>query len=472
MAAMSTFEPGSSERPASGWPSVPPEVPPTSSGSWPGSPMPPGSPIPPAPSLPPSTPGGGSRGRLALIGIAAGLVVLLLAGTAWVVTRPDRGRGVAAGASSTTSSAPATTATSAPTTSSTPTAALVVPTGDPVFDEGVAHVARFVEQTRGHEFKQPVKVELVDDDQFNQRLLADFDQDVPSMRTDERVLKALQLIPASSDYVDALRRTVAEGVLGFYDPETKALVVRGTELTPFIRETMAHELTHALDDQWFDLDRPELDDAPDESSFAFQALTEGSARYVEGQFDDTLSASDSQLLEEESSKFGAQMDLSGVPDYIVESLGIPYQLGLQLVEHLHSTGGSEAVDAAFVTPPTTSEQVLNPELMGLSPSVVETPAADGDVIDDGVIGELGFLQLLHSADPGSGVDRAATDGWAGDHYIAYASGGRTCVRDSLRVDTPAAGDAFEEALRSWTDAATDATVTRADVLTLTVSSCS
>jgi hypothetical protein len=409
------------------------------------------------------------------MGAAVAVVILLVGGSLWAVTRPSVGDDEAAPSTSTSessttqpSSASSTPSTLSGTRSSTD---LIVPTGDATFDAGVTDIARFVEQARGHAYKQPVKVELVDDAEFNRRLLADFDKDADSMRTDEQVLKALELIPADSDYVVALRKTVSEGVLGFYDPETKELVVRGTELNPYIRETMAHELTHALDDQWFDLDRPELEDAPDESSWAFSALAEGSARAVEQQFDDTLTPAESSQRDDEEAQFGAKMDVSGVPDYILDSIGLPYQLGVDLVHHLSSSGGTAAIDAAFVSPPTTSKQVLDPDLLGRPPVPVDKPAADGQVIDEGVVGELGYLQLLHSSDSSGSVNRSTVDGWVGDHYVAYTVGSQTCVRDTVKVDSASDASTLESALRRWADGADHAEVLRIDDVTLTMSSC-
>ena len=74
------------------------------------------------------------------------------------------------------------------------------------------------------------------------------------------------------------------GVVGFYDPETDELVVRGAALTPYVRTTIAHELVHALDDQHLDLDRPEYDEADDEIGFGFSSVVEGNARRVENAY--------------------------------------------------------------------------------------------------------------------------------------------------------------------------------------------
>ena len=78
----------------------------------------------------------------------------------------------------------------------------------------------------------------------------------------------------------------AKGIIGFYSYDDERLRVRGTELTPAVESVLVHELTHALQDQNFDLgDRlEELDKADDTNSSAtaegFEALVEGDARFA------------------------------------------------------------------------------------------------------------------------------------------------------------------------------------------------
>src|SRR5207244_328374 len=87
--------------------------------------------------------------------------------------------------------------------------------------------------------------------------------------------------------------------------------------TPLVRRTLAHELTHALQDQHFSIYRPELDKRDDESPVAFSALLEGDARRVEQAYENTLSAADRSELAREQSAQLAQLPSSDRPTPLV-----------------------------------------------------------------------------------------------------------------------------------------------------------
>ena len=142
-------------------------------------------------------------------------------------------------------------------------------------------IQRFVERERGLKFKTNVDVQLASDDEFTQMLDQELAKEGPALAESATGAARPRSDPSDRRLHEGQRDLLDNTVLGFYDPETKKLVVRGTEVTPFVRDTLAHELTHALDDQWFDLDRPQLDTADDETGFGFTALAEGDATAVE-----------------------------------------------------------------------------------------------------------------------------------------------------------------------------------------------
>ena len=71
--------------------------------------------------------------------------------------------------------------------------------------------------------------------------------------------------------------------------------MRGSDLTPDVRETLAHELTHALQDQHFDLRR--FENGPDGAEEAYRALYEADAVRVQFAFDKTLPSDQQQALD-------------------------------------------------------------------------------------------------------------------------------------------------------------------------------
>jgi hypothetical protein len=320
----------------------------------------------------------------------------------------------------------------------------------------------FVEQERGLAFLEEVDVEVLDDDAFLEALYEDGpDGEEPREdRDSEQTLTALGLLDEDVDLEEAVTSSLDEGVVGFYDPSNGRLAVRGRGVDAFAQLVLVHELTHALQDQHFDIDRPELDRADDERATAFLSLVEGDAVRVETAWLQAQPRDVQRQLADSFASFGG----GGEP--VVEALlSFPYVAGPELVRALLERGGQEALDAAFRDPPTTTEQVLDP---GAGTGVpVPRPDVDGEVLDEGVLGVLG-LALLLDADPLTpGVERA----WNGDRYVTTEQDGRTCTTAHLATDEPAAGRALAAELRAWARDRPDADVGAGPQATLRLESC-
>ncbi|MCA9717170.1 MAG: hypothetical protein KC468_21025, partial [Myxococcales bacterium] len=221
-------------------------------------------------------------------------------------------------------------------------------------------------------------------------------EDEADLRETEDVFRALGFLDGDDDLVSQLEGVLSAGVVGFYDPETNELVVRGESPTPYARSTIVHELTHALDDQHFELARPELDDADDETGFAFSALVEGNAVTVEEAYQATFTDDERRAYDEEEAAIGDSADFSQFPEILLALIGAPYELGPPLIDAIVDHGGETAVDQAFGDPPVSSEQVLDPDLYlsGEQPLDVAEPPADGEVFDQGTFGQFLLLVLL------------------------------------------------------------------------------
>ena len=326
--------------------------------------------------------------------------------------------------------------------------------------EVVAEISDFVAAERGVDFVTPVQVELEGEGAFQDRLLEDFDEDADELRSTEVFLEGLGLVEPGTDLVESMRSLLGVGVVGFYDPETDELVVRGAALTPYVRTTIAHELVHALDDQHLDLDRPEYDEADDEIGFGFSAVVEGNARRIEEAYRASMSDEEQELATEEELSLGGTADLGDVPVVLVDLIGAPYALGERLVGGLADEGGEEAVNAAFGDPPRTSEQVLDPERYATREPAVEVPhpTVPGEVVEEGVLGEL--LVLLVLADEVDiDVARTAATGWGGDWGVAWRDGERSCVTANLVGDDASETTELLVAFETWAEEHGGATVT-------------
>ena len=386
------------------------------------------------------------------------VAVLLVAGLVAAVARDDD-RPVAVAPTTTTAPSAEPGAESTTTTAAS--------AGE--FERTIAELEAFVAKARGLPFKQKVKVTLLDDGAFRARLEEERDVDREELAKTTKVLRALDLIEEDVDLEAAQASLLGDAVLGYYDYEKDELVVRGAGLTPGVRQTLVHELTHALQDQHFELDRPEFEDRDDEASSAFSGLVEGDARRIEAEYRKTLSRAEQRQADRQTSASDIDPD---IPRVLLESLAFPYVFGPGFVDELLEEGGQAAIDEAFGTPPWTSEHILHPEkyLEGEEAKPVVDPAADGEVFDRGVVGEFGLVLIL--GDDVSGADlRRAINGWGGDRYVAWDAEGRSCVRATFDMDTQRDNDELRTVLRKWADKHDGATVTGAAAQSVTLTSC-
>jgi len=310
----------------------------------------------------------------------------------------------------------------------------------------VGQIEGFVARERGLSYKSPVKVSLLDDAAFRAKLLETNDEDLKEAEKAQAVLRAMGLLGRNVDLVKAVRDFAGAGVAGFYDPESKELVVRGGAITPTVRVTLAHELTHALEDQNFNLNRKDLGD---EADVGFSALAEGSALRVEDAYLRSLSADERAQSRKEEDIQAGKIPV-GIPEVVSIAFGFPYAYGPDVVSALLKAGGNARLDAAFAKPPASTEQALDPRryLNDDAPRAVPVPRAEGPAFDDGEIGQLFLILMLRSELPLATAQDAA-EGWGGDHYVAWRDGERTCVRMDFVMDTPSDNDQLVKALGDW-----------------------
>ena len=323
-------------------------------------------------------------------------------------------------------------------------------------------------------FTEQIQVQLLSDAQFEHMVLSDFENEafITALNGQKQLLEALEMIPANTDYVALVQASMGEGIIGLYVPSTTELFVRGTEVTPFVAATVVHELTHAIDDQHFDLDSIEVQAGDADLAFALSALAEGSATTVESDYVDSLPAEQVVLLRQEQADFASQMRLPISPPSVTEISQDAYSLGETFVARLIHGGGMAALDAAFRDPPMSTEQVLHPDRFASRDSVtyVLTPPYEGTEITNGTIGEQTLIELL-SADLDPATARAAAQGWGGDHYVLYSTGSETCARMDFALDSN--DDTLEllVAFTKWGAHQHEVTITQIERQRLRVTTC-
>ncbi|MGH8875199.1 MAG: hypothetical protein ACRDVM_08110, partial [Acidimicrobiia bacterium] len=242
----------------------------------------------------------------------------------------------------------------------------------------LAGLVAVTQEVRGLPFLQPPTVTVVTDEELAERVADILTDELEGIERDEALLELLGLIEQGVDLRRLYTDLYAEQVAGFYDGDTKELVVpaRSEEFSLLQSATVVHELTHALTDQHFSFHDTftELIDSQrfDEAS-AYQALIEGDAVFTELQYILTLSQDDRLELVGESLAID-QTVFQAAPRFLQELLIFPYVTGQLFVEDLHGRGGGEAVARAYQQGPASTEQIYRPsDYPGEAPLRVALP---------------------------------------------------------------------------------------------------
>jgi hypothetical protein len=337
------------------------------------------------------------------------------------------------------------------------------------WDPRVAKYVRFVEKHRKLEFDHPVPVKFLAGRAFVKELQGDDEKTTKKDRAAaERYagqLRALGLIQGPVDLIQSERALSASDVVGFYDQHKNRLFVRGEDLSDIdVRVTLVHELTHALQDQEFDLDALDHDVETSGQDFALTALVEGDAVRVEDAYVASLSKAeqeeyDSSLPDASLSNAPPEPDApstsADIPPILELFEAAPYIFGPRYIEGLLAGAGERQVDRAFAKPPKSEEQIIDPVAARTTraPARVAVPKLERGERRDGSADDFGamslYLVLASRLDPK--IALAAAEGWGGDRYLAFTKGAakQECLRVAFRGDTSADTRDIADALDQW-----------------------
>lgn len=341
--------------------------------------------------------------------------------------------------------------------------------------EGIADVGRegdlasviaLVEDLRSLEFRTDPDPVYLAPAAFGERVAS-----MPVFREGEaellqNVLVNLRAIPHEYDLERELTETTTDGVIGFYEPETEELVVKGTGgadgFTGLERMTLVHELEHALADQvhgFRPLDDP---DADEDALAAYRALVEGDAELVtETYAAQALGFADAIEIGLVAGAAGASA--LDAPHFIVRSLTFPYLEGTAFACALYERGGWAAVDAAYADPPDTTHEILFPETYPAPPPRdLRDPIGPGDPWEPAATMTFGAADLLFLLETVE-EEPATTTGlspdfppiriaerWRAGEVHLWTTGTRSAV--ALAIAGPRGDDRLCHAIADWYDA--------------------
>lgn len=332
------------------------------------------------------------------------------------------------------------------------------------WDARVLPLVSFVEDKRGLRFKHPVPVSFLPDKQFEAKVAPPSDEtakDKEQLAESVGEYRALGLIRGPVDLRAAYRELTSASLDGLYVPDDQAIYVRGTSLSVEVRVILAHELTHVLQDQYFDLTKLQ-DDAPGGDTTALTALVEGDAVRIQDAYHDQLSKADQKAYDDAGSAAYrvSQQRTTHVPAVLGDFLSFPYVFGPVLLDSLVA---AKKVDQAFRTPPTSEAQVVDPVAYPFStppadvpvPHVPEGAKAYGDPTPFGQV----FLFDVLGSRLGYRDAWAAVQGWRGDRFTGYRVGGVVCSAADILMKDLASAQRLAGAARRWAAPLPGATIT-------------
>ncbi|MGA2357943.1 MAG: hypothetical protein ABSF66_03005 [Terriglobales bacterium] len=315
----------------------------------------------------------------------------------------------------------------------------------------VDEILQFASQDTGLPIKHTVKRRLTKRDEVQSYIKKSMkeDKDAKRLERSSAVLKKFGLLPRNFDLPNFLVAMLREQVAGYYDVKTKTVNLLNWLDAEQQKPVLAHELTHALQDQSFgiekwmkgsaeDADNKKNDPSPgdienDEESAARQAVVEGQAMVV--LLDYSLAPQGKTMLDSPQIVEALEQGMlvggadspafRDAPIFLKEELTFPYRYGLDFTAALLQAGGKDlAYAGAFKDPPKTTREIMEPKTYlvheTLAPIKIIDMAKDFKGYDAFDIGAMGEFDVYVLVEQYAGRDEAGAmyPEWRGGYYFA------------------------------------------------------
>ncbi len=270
------------------------------------------------------------------------------------------------------------------------------------------------------------------------------------MHATEVALKKLGLATAEFQYRPFVVKLLTEQVAGYYDTKAQQFYLADWIELEGQKPVMAHELTHALQDQHFNLRRFEKWPKGDsDAELAAHALIEGDATLAMTLYMAKHPLVALAFIRSLGSNNMSSEQFKQAPRALRESLVFPYERGSEWATTVYKRGGWLAVSEAYAKLPQSSEQIMHPEkyfqyevpVKVALPDVRSMLGAGWKRLDYDVNGEWSFYLILDQYLNAPAESKRAAAGWGGDRYVLY--------------EGPRPGEALIAQLTAW-DSESDA----------------
>jgi hypothetical protein len=311
----------------------------------------------------------------------------------------------------------------------------------------IDEILKFSSDNTGLPIKHKIKRKLIGRDEVVAYLTKHMseDEDAQRLQRSELVLKKFGLLPRDFDLQQFLVALLREQVAGFYEPKSKTVNLLDWVDVEQQKPVLAHELTHALQDQSFGLEKwmkgqdlvtkkdpTVVDIEEDEIATARQAVVEGQAMIT--LIDYTLAPMNKSLLNSpevaEALKQGMlvgtadSIEFHNAPIFLKEALTFPYRYGLDFEAALLKVSKQKAFTDVFKDPPRTTRHIMEPQtyLSGeriepMRPPDFNAVFKNYDRFDIGSMGEFDVAILVDEY-AGAEKSRHIYPHWRGGYYYA------------------------------------------------------
>ncbi len=292
----------------------------------------------------------------------------------------------------------------------------------------VNEVTQRMVQLRGLRQREPMITGVLSREEILQRLRTRVAEEYhdDELAREGALNRAIGLWADPRDYVTTTFELLEEQVAGFYDPTRRQLIVASWLSAEEQVPTLAHELTHALQDQHFQIGRfVHHERLRGDAQIAAMAVVEGDATLA---MLATVTPNDrldvaARVLMNAMDRRPQTRRMAEAPLVLRETMLFPYRYGLELCVSAYSSGGWGAINSLLATPPTSSEQVFHPEKLAQREAPMEVTvdiapalAATHELAYEETMGELGVRLWLRTWIDHGLADEAA-EGWGGDHAM-------------------------------------------------------
>lgn len=338
----------------------------------------------------------------------------------------------------------------------------------------VKDATRVASEVRGLKIRKAVPCKIQNKEEVKQFLLDTIKEKIPRERiaNEGELYKILGIIPKDFKYLEGLVNLYTSQLGGYYDPDKEYYAMASWMPVAMQFPIAVHEMTHALQDQYYELDKL-MDHFSLDSDLlsARSALVEGDATAVMMDFA-RKAAGQGPIAEEKSVASMMMQNIAGAmmfssvqdtPSALQAMLIFPYVSGLRFAHALLREGGYKRIDQAFKVLPESTEHILHPEIFlrkerGYidvpTPSApTSTPVASTTPEYSDRLGEFFIATFLGAKIPAESASTAAS-GWGGDRVALYQLKGssRHLLVWVTHWDTELDGDEFFEALTTYYEA--------------------